>query len=256
MDRFWHQGMIYRMIPMMKTCVALDPNFVDAYLLGAWHLSYNATAKMDETPQALKTWDAKHQTCVGDKERYFYMSVDFLQDGIRKNPHNYRIYFDLGFMIYKQKLKDYANAVKYLSLAIQQYHDVWVPRQLCICLELNGQYAEAQSGWEQYQKDNPGLVSAQETAPRFIKRIKALRNEQEMDKANKAAMAATSQQEVDDLKKQAVEYKKKAMQLWTELNEPFGAYRIARSGGRGSGRGKTLPGSGWRARESAMGIPG
>ena len=27
---------------------ALDPQFVDAYLIGAWHLAYNATARMPD----------------------------------------------------------------------------------------------------------------------------------------------------------------------------------------------------------------
>ena len=40
---------MHRMLPLMKTCVTLDPGFVDAYLLGAWHMAYNATASMPES---------------------------------------------------------------------------------------------------------------------------------------------------------------------------------------------------------------
>src|SRR5690606_233158 len=53
-DKYWHAGMLYRMVPLMHATVALDPQFVDAFLLGAWHLAYNATAQMRDTPEPLK----------------------------------------------------------------------------------------------------------------------------------------------------------------------------------------------------------
>lgn len=227
-DRFWHQGMLYRMIPLMRTCVTLDPNFVDAYLLGAWHLAYNATAKMADTPQGSKKWDAKHLACVGEKERYYYLAVDFLKDGVQKNPYNYQLYFDLGFEIYKNKLKDYPNAVKYLSLATQQYHQVWVPRQLYICEELNGQYEDALAGWQDYMQRYPGTQSSLDTAPRFIQRNKALIYEKQMNEANAAAKAATDPAEAEKQRAAAADYKQKALQAWNAMNEPFAEYRKAR----------------------------
>ncbi|HPO16128.1 MAG TPA: hypothetical protein PLI09_22015 [Candidatus Hydrogenedentes bacterium] len=228
-DRFWHQGMMYRMIPLMKTCVTLDPNFVDAYLLGAWHLAYNATAKMVDTPQALKTWSDKYQTCLGEKERYYYLAVDFLQDGIQKNSDNYKLYFDLGFAVYKNKLQDYEKAVKYLTPATyKMYHDRWVPRQLFICLELNGQYEKALEGWQQYVKEYPESQSALETAPRFIKRNQAFIQEKEAEKAEAEAKATADPVAAQLKRKEAEEHTQAALRLWTELNEPFGDYRIAR----------------------------
>ena len=110
-DRFWHQGNMYRMITLMRTCVALDPHFIEAYLIGAWHLGYNATAKMQDTPWPRREWDDRYNVCLGEKERFYYYAIDFLKDGIRRNPRNYKLYFDLGFSLYKQKLEDYPNAV-------------------------------------------------------------------------------------------------------------------------------------------------
>jgi len=66
-DRYWHQGMMHRMVPLMKTCVWLDPNFVDAYLVGAWHLAYNATAKMSDTPEPLKKYYPEYGMRLGEK---------------------------------------------------------------------------------------------------------------------------------------------------------------------------------------------
>src|SRR5690606_4545643 len=103
-DRYWHKGQMHRMLPLMKTCVTLDPEFIDAYLLGAWHMAYNATASMSDTAWELRNYDALHEAWIGDKERYYFYGVDFLKDGIRKNPRNYKLYFDLGFSIYEIKL--------------------------------------------------------------------------------------------------------------------------------------------------------
>ncbi len=111
-DRYWHQGLLYRMVPLMRTCVTLDPNFVEAYLIGAWHLAYNATAKLIDTPQHLKKWNPKYKACVGEKETFYYLAIDFLKRGIRHNPRDYKLYFDLGFAIYKNKTTIYMSRVK------------------------------------------------------------------------------------------------------------------------------------------------
>lgn len=227
-DRYWHQGMMHRMIPLMKTCVTLDPNFVDAYILGAWHLSYNATAKMLDTPQPLKRWNPRYQACVGEKETYYYLGVEFLQDGIRNNPRDYRLYFDLGFAIYKNKLQDYENAVKYLSMAIRQQHDRWVPRQLYICLELNGQYEEALAGWKDFAQRFPGSMSAEETAPRFIQRNTGLIYERQADQARDAAARESDPQKTQALLAEAAQYEQLARTTWTEMYDPFADYRLAR----------------------------
>jgi len=223
-DRYWHQGMEHRMIPLMKACVALDPNFVDAYLLGAWHLAYNLTAKMPDTPMALRTWNATYQTCVGDKEKYYYWGIDYLKDGIRNNPRDYRLYFDLGFAIYKIKLEDYPNAIKYLSEAIRQPHDRWVPRQLYLCQEANEDYASALAGWKDYLSRFPD----NETATRFIPRNTALLYEQRAEKARKAAAAASEAQKAEELRAEAEQFKQAALKIWDELDEPYAHYRKLR----------------------------
>jgi hypothetical protein len=154
-DRFYHEGLTQRMYPLMMTCVALDPHFVDAFLLGAWHLAYNATAHLTDTPEALKTCDPRYGVRLGPKELYIYRGIDFLKDGIRKNPWNYKLYFDLGYSIYERKMDDHENAVKYLSEAIRYKHDRWVPRMLYRSLMLNKQHEEAIEGWQEYLTQFP-----------------------------------------------------------------------------------------------------
>ncbi|HEO70598.1 MAG TPA: hypothetical protein ENN80_04995 [Candidatus Hydrogenedentes bacterium] len=223
-DKYFHQGMIHRMIPLMNLAVTLDPHFVDAFQIGAWYLAYNITAHMPDTPQPLKEWYPKYRKWLGDKELYYYLGIDFLKDGIRKNPRNYKLYFDLGFGIYKLKLKDYENAVLYLSEAIRHRHDKWVERQLYQCLMLTGQYAEAIEGWKDYLRKNPDNL----VAPRFINRCRGLLKEQQAAEAFERAQAIedpvaarVARQEGDDLLTEA-------RAIWDAMEEPYAKGRLLR----------------------------
>ncbi len=225
-DRYWHQGLLYRMVPLMRTCVTLDPNFVEAYLIGAWHLAYNATAKLIDTPQHLKKWNLKYKACVGEKETFYYLAIDFLKKGIRHNPRDYKLYFDLGFAIYKNKMNDYPNAVRYLTEAVRVPHERWVRRQLYICQETNGQYEEALQGWEDYKKrfpDNP-------VAPRFILRNQGKIYEKNAQEIIKEAEKVVDEQLKAKMMNDAVSLKKQAREIWQKLkeeeNDPYGDYRL------------------------------
>lgn len=154
-DKFWHAGQVHRMVPLMRTCVTLDPHFIDAYLVGAWHMAYNITASMDDTPERDKKFRSKYKKRLGEKELWYYLAIDYLKDGVRKNPRDYRIYFDLGFEIYELKLQDHANAVRYLREARRHRHERWVPRMLFRALMNNGEYEEAIEGWHDYLKIFP-----------------------------------------------------------------------------------------------------
>lgn len=224
-DRYWHQGNVYRMQTLMRTCVALDPQFIEAYLVGAWHLSYNATAQLPDTPWPQREWNARHEQCLGEKERFYYYGIDFLREGIRRNPRNYKLYFDLGFGIYKQKLEDYPNAVKYLSEAIRLPHDRWVPRQLFMCQELNGQYGDALEGWKDYVDRYPGSMTAMEVAPRFIMRNEGLLLETEARLLRKNARTTADPAEADQMRNEAAALWKKARDTWNALDDPYGEGR-------------------------------
>lgn len=224
LDRFWHQGMMHRMVPLLKTCVTLDPNFVEAYQLGAWHLAYNATVKLADTPEAKKKWFPKYKARLGEKELYYYQAVDLLKDGIRKNSRDYRVYFDLGYGIYRLKLKDYPNAVVYLSEAIRYRHDKWVPRQLYQCLELNKQYEEAIAGWEDYLVRNPD----NEVAPRFIVRSKGRIKERDAEKAFERAKNSQDPVEAQIAREEGKRLYEEARAIWKQSDEPFTVGRILR----------------------------
>lgn len=227
-DRYWHQGNTYRMITLMRTCVALDPNFVEAFTIGAWHLAYNVTARMLDTPWPEREWHPTYQVCLGEKERFYYFAIDFLKDGARRNPRDYRLYFDLGFSVYKQKLQDYENAVKYLTEAVRLPHEQYVPRQLLLCQELNGQYEDALTGWKDYAARYPESTISQDVAPRFILRNEALILERDYEQFRRQALQTDDPDEKARLNARAEECWQKARAVWSEVNDPYGEGRKLR----------------------------
>ena len=195
-DTFWHAGQYHRMVPLMRTVVTLDPNFIDAYLLGAWHLAYNLTAKLPVTPEPLKEWNEKYQVRVGPREIWYYIAADFLKDGIRKNPRDYRLYFDLGYSIYDEKLSDYPNAIRFLEEARRYEHNRWVPRRLALAYMYNGNYPESIEVWNEYREMFPDNV----VAPRFLIINQGLLSEATAEQAHECAQKARAvyQQAIKD----------------------------------------------------------
>lgn len=223
-DRYWHMGHLYKMVPLMKTCVLLDPGFVDAYLLGAWHLGYNATAQMEFTPMPLKVWSDKYKDCLGEREKYFYLAIDFLKDGIRNNPRNYKLFFDLGFGMYREKMNDLDNAILYLTEAVRLPHERWVPRMLYKCLEEDGQYEKAMEGW----KINLERFPDHEVTLRSMDRLRGLMAEQRSQEALAAAKAATDPAERARLQEEAQAAWDEAYAIWDAMDEPFAVARKLR----------------------------
>ncbi len=228
-DRLWHEGTVHLMVPLMESCVLLDPHFIDAYLLGAWHVAYNVTAKLDDTPENLKVWSDEYGTCVGEKESFYYWAAEFLQSGIEHNPRNYKLPFDLGFAIYKNKLNDYPNAVAALKTAVSVPHEVWVPRQLYIVEELNGQFEEARAGWIDYMKRYPNSATGSSVAPRFVRRNEGRIAEKRMLEVLQALDKATDPDERAKLQAEADKYRAEALKIWESMgDEPYAVGRRLR----------------------------
>jgi len=136
-DEYWHQGRMEMMLPMMKTVVMLDPHFIEAWKVGAWHLAYNAWVTVDT---------------LEEKQAFVQKGILFLQDGIKRNPRNHELYFDLGFSMYFVKLEDYENAAHYIREAdrYRPPEERWIPRMLLLAYERAGHYEEALKGWRRY----------------------------------------------------------------------------------------------------------
>ena len=117
-DVFWHAGDYDRCIAMMRLVVKVDPYDTQAYGDGAWLMENQLREKDAEA---------------------------FLLDGLKRNPDDYDIYFELGRFYYLRMRYD--EAVAYLETAASFENPVFVGHQLAHALEKWGGTTDALSVW-------------------------------------------------------------------------------------------------------------
>jgi hypothetical protein len=181
-DEFWHLGLASRMLPMMETVVTLDPHFIEAYALGAWHLAYNITVTVHSAEEKLK---------------YMDQGVGLLEKGIKNNPRSSKLYSELGFTMYFIKYKDWEKSAYYMGEAIKHEHDVWMERAYALALERMGTEEterQALAVYEEYDRLHPEFI-AQKSG---IQRLRKKKRARELEKAGNL---------------------QEAYKLWTELKE-------------------------------------
>lgn len=96
-DSFFHSGNYDAILPLVRLITWLDPNFLDVYSTGAWHLMYNFT----DTDQR-------------SDRRYLPAGMALLREGIANNPDLYDMYAEAGWNSF-DKIKDYKASVDYYS---------------------------------------------------------------------------------------------------------------------------------------------
>ncbi len=172
-DEYWHHGQWYKCLPLYKAVAYLQPNFLDVWSVGAWHMAYNICHEASVSP---------YRT-VGErmKDQYFWVrqGLDFLKAGIENNPDVFNVYFELGWT-YFNKVKDYRNAARYFKDAIRYDCPLYVNRLYAHALYEAGEIEGAKKAWKEIidqmnEKETP--LNAQETfhrniAKRFYNRIK------------------------------------------------------------------------------------
>lgn len=163
-DEYWHHGHVQRMLPMMETVVALDPHFIEAYSLGAWHLAYNVTVLF---------------TSKDDKMDYIFKGVRLLEKGIKNNPRSSKLYSELGFTIYFRKLLDWEKAAYYLGEGTKYEHEPWVERAYALSLERMTEEEKALRVFEDYDQRHPDFVAQRISIKRLHTKLKARKLEEE-----------------------------------------------------------------------------
>jgi tetratricopeptide (TPR) repeat protein len=98
-DAFFHEGNYDAILPLIRIITWLDPNWLDPYSTGAWHLMYNFT----DTDQR-------------SDRRYIPAGMALLQEGIDNNPTTYDMYKEAGWNNF-DKIKNYAEAAKFYKEA-------------------------------------------------------------------------------------------------------------------------------------------
>ncbi|MBI4831806.1 MAG: hypothetical protein HY801_09695 [Candidatus Lindowbacteria bacterium] len=157
-DQYWHLGMVQRMLPTMETVVALDPHFIEAYALGAWHLAYNVTVMFHS---------------MDEKMKYIDQGIHLLEKGVKNNPRSSKLYAELGFTMYFRKLSDWEKAAYYLGEATKYEHEPWVERAYALSLERLRQEEKALAILEDYDRRHPELTMQRFSIARIRKKLEA-----------------------------------------------------------------------------------
>jgi tetratricopeptide (TPR) repeat protein len=165
-DEYWHRGLVQRMLPMMETVTTLDPHFIEAYALGAWHLAYNVTVLFHTAEE---------------RQKYIDQGIGLLKKGIKNNPRSSKLYSEMGFTMYFRKLGDWEKAAYYLGEATKYEHEAWVERAYALSLERLQQEEKALALLQDYDRRHPTFIMQKLTMARLEKKLKARELEREGD---------------------------------------------------------------------------
>lgn len=114
-DRMWHEGRHEAMVPYLKWAARIDSHSVEYWQNVAWHLAFNLSEEAGKDGMAA--------------QNFIEEALALLDEGIHANPDRYELYFYKG-IIYYLRLKDYAEALKWFTLAQNHPHPSYVDRMV------------------------------------------------------------------------------------------------------------------------------
>jgi len=110
-DSFFDQGNYDAILPLIRLVTLLDPNEIDVYATGMWHIGYNFT---DEEQRS--------------DRRYLPSALALGKEGCQQNPDTYELFFEEGWLWYHKIDDDYDQAVKWF-LKAQEHPDMLPARK-------------------------------------------------------------------------------------------------------------------------------
>jgi tetratricopeptide (TPR) repeat protein len=149
-DSFFHSGNYDAILPMIRLITWLDPNWLDVYATGAWHLMYNFT----DTDQR-------------SDRRYLPAGLSLLKEGIANNPHQYDMYKEMGWNNY-DKIKNYPEAAKYYAEGMKndpEFDITQIEHALAHSLEKSGRVDESIATWEDAVKRHKAILDDPKATP-------------------------------------------------------------------------------------------
>jgi tetratricopeptide (TPR) repeat protein len=142
-DSFFHSGNYDAILPCIRLITWLDPNWLDPYATGAWHLMYNFT----DTDQR-------------SDRRYLPAGLSLLKEGIANNPNQYDMYKEMGWNNY-DKIKNYPEAAKYYKAGMDndpKFDITQIEHALAHSLEKSGKVDESIATWEDAVKRHKAIL--------------------------------------------------------------------------------------------------
>jgi len=161
----WERTEWGRVLFLFRQVTTLQPHVPLFWDMAAWHMAWNASAAaMNDSSQPRLALRVKAQ------REYFALGKDFLERGIKNNPHNPKLYESLA-MLYRDKYNDHARASEYYRKAADcpgapSYDKRFSAYELSYC-----------EGWERQayiQLRRLYDEGEQERLPTLIKRLKYL----------------------------------------------------------------------------------
>lgn len=163
-DRYFHDGRYELALGAINVAAMMDPKFVQAWALGAWHMIYNFKL----VPEGFQ----------------------FLRRGINENPDHYRLHFEMSFN-YFFKLENFPLALAYAKNAVQlpdrdtgEPHPSYVERLLAHSYEeMRGEenWLKAMETWQTVQRLEP----TDPVPPVFLIKLQNKINAEKLEKEGK-----------------------------------------------------------------------
>ncbi|MCM8818341.1 MAG: hypothetical protein NC915_02535 [Candidatus Omnitrophica bacterium] len=150
-DNYWHTGEYNKIFPVFYLITRILPNDINAYVLGGWFLINGIAPKY----QGKK------------KELIKNFAVEFMKEGIKNNPYDYRLYWELAWFYYNEK--KYNDALQYLEIAEKYEHPFYIENLKAIVFMRTNEIEKAIKEWEKIREKYP---ERKEIAEKFIKKLK------------------------------------------------------------------------------------
>ncbi|MCK5708406.1 MAG: hypothetical protein KAI43_12220 [Candidatus Aureabacteria bacterium] len=133
----WHEGRWFRIIPYVESILILQPEWLDGWEIGAWHMSTNIPSAISGSPFLTKE-DKKKEINIWMKK-----AENLLKSGCIINNDSYRLFFYLGWF-YFFNIEDYDNAILYFEKAKKRPdHDWHVERLIAHTYKKKGEKKKA-----------------------------------------------------------------------------------------------------------------
>lgn len=136
-DSFFDSGNYDAILPLIRLVTLLDPQQIDVYATGMWHIGYNFT---DEEQRS--------------DRRYIPSALALGAEGAARNPKTYELYFETGWIWYHKVEDNYGTAVDWFKKAAAQDDLPPARHNLLIhAMEKNGQIEDALELYYQLYKE-------------------------------------------------------------------------------------------------------
>jgi tetratricopeptide (TPR) repeat protein len=150
-DALWHKGKYGEIFPVLRLITLISPAQIQAWSLGGWFLINGIAPQLSEEQ-------------AGKIKEY---AVDFLKEGVKKNPEDYKLYWELAWIYYNDE--NFSESLKYLDQAGKYSHPFHVENLKAHIYMKTGQKEKAVSAWEEVKKRYP---EREGIAEKFLKRLK------------------------------------------------------------------------------------